>query len=542
MPLNVMSQLLTHREGEVAKHPLSHYSGDRVRSALAHFLVGKFATAALAFATLIVLLRGLSIPEYGAYVGLMAARGVMNMLSSLGLDGMSARFIPELRMKATESALLRAMFGILMIWLGALASTGLILWLTPSALLATLNLGPWASDMPLFLSLVIIGGISNFASGMLNSLLLQRISQVSNLISTLARLLFVAIPMWRGNLELSDALVAELVGSAVALILALFFLLMYFLKQGKSDDGQQSISRGMLARMCKFAVLNYSAQILRQAQGPYGLRIAVASILGISASAQFGFVMSLADTIQRYLPTTLLATVIRPVLISRYVANGGFAQVNRFASVLFKINLMLVAPALVLTVVQGSALAQILGGEKYADVRWLLPAGFALLITFSHTAIVSLIADTVERNALQLWGGLFAITGLVIGIALTLPLGIFGIILGTWIGSVAYNSFAVRYLRRQGLPYQVDAVAAIRLVTAAAIGIGIPSMVGQYASPIFGLAISLIGGVVLYLYLTRLAHPFDASDLAILRQVITGRLQWVLDVLSARQDVHRTSC
>ena len=168
------------------------YGNARVRTALAHFLVGRAATALLAFATLLLLVRVLPVAEYGAFVGLMAARGVLGLLASLGLDGMSARFLPELRIRGEEAALARVTAGILATWSLVLAAMGVGFWLAPAALLVPLHLESWAAVAPLFAALVVVGGVANFAGGLLEALLLQRASQAAAFAASLTRLAFLA--------------------------------------------------------------------------------------------------------------------------------------------------------------------------------------------------------------------------------------------------------------------------------------------------------------------------------------------------------------
>jgi O-antigen/teichoic acid export membrane protein len=507
--------------------PTNHYSHDKVRSAVGYFLVGKMAAGLLAFATLILLVRFMTVSEYGAYVGLIAARGILSMLASLGLDGMAARFLPEFRITSADSTLSTVTIGVVATWMLTLGLIGLVIWLSPVGLLSVLHLEDWASLGPMFASLIVVGGLANFSAGILEALLLQKSAQLAATLSSTARLASLVTPVLQGHVQLADALLAELIGNATMLALTLMTLVAYFATPRSHPDARAPADRTAILRMGRFSAMNYGGQIVRQAQGPHGLRVAVASTLGTAASAQFGFVMSLADTLQRYLPTVLLAGVIRPVLVSRHIGSGGFDTVNRFASLLFKVNLLIVAPALALTVVHGADLVSLLGGDKYYDARWLLPAAFTLLLSFSHSVIISLVANTIEENGLQLWGGGIAVAGLGLGIwlAILLPVGAYGIIAGTLAGSLLYNFFSVRYLRARGYPYAIDWLTAARILFAAAASTGMARLAGvEVDSSIISLTITLLAGGASYVAILRRLRPFDAIDQTHLAQVLPGRL------------------
>jgi O-antigen/teichoic acid export membrane protein len=509
----------------------AHYSSAILRTALAHFLLGKFASAALSFATLLLLLRSLSVEDYGTYVTLIAIQGVAVLLSSLGLDSAIDRYMPELRLTHSEGHLRMAVLVALLLRLLVLLVVLAILLGLSQWLIVSFGKGEWGELFPLLLVMVLVGGLFNFSSNILDTLLLQKSSQLSGFAYVFIRLAVLLTAVFYTKLQVEMVIYAEIVSTTIALCMSLLALIGYFLRSPKRAEVGRLFDKSMTRRILTFSCLNYGARLLSQTQGPHGLRLMVTYLLGIGATAKFGFIMSLSDLLERYLPTTLLARLIRPVFVTRYTTHRDFSQINAFASLLAKINLLVVAPAVMLAIVYGPYIIQLMAGEKYSGTEWLLVMALILLVPNSQKVVIGLVANTLEKNAMQFAGGIFSVLGLCLGILLGLEFGLYGILAGAISAAIAYNIYSVDYLRRQGYPYTSDMRGAAKIIFASVVGIlgaGLISL-ADVSSPI--VLLSALLGVGLYWFLVRMLNSFGAKDRELLAQVMPKKLRWALKLL-----------
>lgn len=521
------------RDKSLVSAQQTHYSSALLRIALRHFLLGKFASASLSIATLLILLRSLSIEDYGTYVTLIAIQGVAILLSSLGLDSAIDRYMPELRLTHGERQLRTAVMVALLLRLLVLAavlgvSWGLSHWLAPF-----FGDGDWGELLPLLMMIILLGGLFNFSTNILDTLLLQKSSQLSGLAYTFIRLAVVLAAMSYTALDVEKVLYAEVISTAFALFMALAALSGYFLKTPAQTETTALFDRAMRWRILRFSGLNYGARLLGQTQGPHGLRLIVSYLLGVGAAAKFGFVMSLADILERYLPTTLLARLIRPIFVTRYTTRRDFLQINAFASLLVKINLVILAPVLMLAVVYGADVVLIIGGQRYAGTEWLLVLALVLLIPNSQKVVIGLVANTLEKNVVQFAGGMFSVMGLALGILLGLEFGLYGVVAAAIFAAIAYNAYSIYYLKEQGYRYSSDVRGAAKIVLASVLGICGAGLFTLMNNSLPTLLLSSLLGIVLYALLLRMLDPFGARDRELLDQVIPKRLGWALKLLGS---------
>ncbi|MDP1535439.1 MAG: oligosaccharide flippase family protein, partial [Rubrivivax sp.] len=70
-----------------------------------HFLTGKAVSGMLTLIILLLLVRVLTVEEYGIYVILVAGMELLLAVTSLGLPWTVARYLPEFRLRASGKML-----------------------------------------------------------------------------------------------------------------------------------------------------------------------------------------------------------------------------------------------------------------------------------------------------------------------------------------------------------------------------------------------------------------------------------------------------
>jgi len=517
---------------------VAQYSAERVRRALLHFLVGKAGTAIASFVFVIVCARALSVEDYGKYVVLLGALAASTTLISLGLEALAERFLPEIILSRAESVR-EFIAKIFLVRLGALLALAVGVTLIHEPLFRFLNVIEWGGELGAILSLLILFGLFRLILSVLDCTLHQKQSQVTSVILIAIKITSFYLIFTYVRTDFNSILYAELAGYVGAVFFAVYALKVSVLgnandwvaqlstrnaDKGRCDHASQPLHR----RMRRFAQYNYSAQVLLELQGPTGLRVLAGIVAGPASAAGFGVVLQVAELVQRYLPTTLLIRLIRPVFVSRYVETKRFETLNGFATILIKFNLLVLAPLVMMAIAIGSDAVEQIAGAKYNNLGGMLSLALLLVVTLSHTAIISLIANTMEMNFLQLQGGVFALFGTALGVWLSGPLGVSALFVGAVGFGVAYNVFAVWRLRQLGHKYVQDRTSIIRIWCVS--GVLFLPLFGLkgFGVPVVALMFAAVGVGAVYLTCLKWMMKFSESEMGNIAKVLPARFVGIL--------------
>jgi O-antigen/teichoic acid export membrane protein len=431
-----------------------HYDKAAVRASLLHFLLGKAFNAVVSVVTLVALARWLSTGDYGSYIALVALQATLLAVSNLGIETTAERFLPEFRTRYDDAQLLGFVLGSVMTRFGTLAvMAGIGMW-AAGPLTSLVGLPALQGVLRIWLLAVACYGALSFACVLLEAMLKQKQAQACMSVYLGSKLaLIIGLHMgWRIDLELLVA--CEVVAGLGAGVLAITLLTRHFHRSGL--QGGWSLVLENRDRLRRFAGFNYAAQCMFQLFSADMLKLLVTRLVGVAGSASYGFAASLADMVQRYLPATLLQRMIKPVFVSRYVKSGDFNDLNQLARIILKLNLLILVPAIALATVYGAELLGLLTQGKYTNGHWLFVGALCLLIPSSHQAILSLLAGTLERNAMQLYAGTCSGIGFPVAYALISRMGPIGAVAAAALSALVYNTIATLYLRRAGYDYRPD--------------------------------------------------------------------------------------
>ncbi len=339
------------------------YSGKRFRQAIQHFLLGKTAQAIASFIFTLWLVRLLVPADYGTYMVLWGMVEMMVPLSSLGMLEAVRRFLPELAARGAPGALecfVRWMtlvrLAIMVAWAMLIAAfwSDITIWMgfsTPHQDTTILAVG---------LIVTVIG--YRYASEMLECLLEQRWSQLVHTFMPLGRLAGLIVLVVVDNLTLERILWVDLIVSLSCFLLAEFFLIRKLrILPGTGDfriDARKIVD--FSGHMAGFNLLNAISSA-------GALRILVARTLGIEAAGIFAFLQQIVMFIGRYLPANLLFNIIRPMLISRYVA-GDVNVVKQGMALLWKSNLIIISAYMAMIGIAGDELMLLASNGQFPDI------------------------------------------------------------------------------------------------------------------------------------------------------------------------------
>lgn len=486
------------------------FSLGRFRRAFRYFLIGRLAQAVSTLVLTLVLVRVLDDRSYGTYMVVWGLIELAVPLTSLGLLPAAQRLLPELASHGSVGEVAR--------FVRMLVRLRVSLVIVVCAALAA----GWSSVSGWFDLSVIDerGGIAvatliaanvllRFAAELLESLLEQRASQTIRALLPLARLAVVGGLWVLDELTLENLILGELACSLILWIAAEIALRRCV--RGLSPKGD----RVLVAREFWTFVWHMSGVQLLNATANVGtIRVVVARALGVEAAGHFAFLQQLLMIAQRYMPSTLLANLIRPMLIDRH-ATAQNDEVQTAFGLLWKINLMLAWPLLPAAWLSGSALVMLLSGGRVADAGLTL-AWLALgLSAMAQNQIIVMAMQVYRYTALARRISVFAVAAPLL-VWLGAAHGLAGAAGGFAAALMLRSSVGLWALRRQPLSATLDWRGVWRfsaaLVTSALIAAAVRPVAGDLIAGALMLLLVVVG--------TRLLPPLRRNEMAMVERAL----------------------
>jgi O-antigen/teichoic acid export membrane protein len=504
----------------MSAHP---YSAAALRRGAWQFLSGKAVSGLLTFAILLVLVRLLPVAEYGAYVSLIAAAELAYALGGLGLPWAAARFLPDARLHAPAADTRRLALRLLGWQVGILSALAVLAGLTFDFALSWLELNILPAAALAWAGLILAEGCGRFLrEGLMGPLLQQGAVRASLVLRQFLFLALLGLMAAGGGTRLVDVLLAELAVSALAALVALAGLLRH-LRGLPAPTSVNDWQPPTIRDLWRVAVPMYGGHLLTLAYSPQVFLLLLQRHAGAEAAAVFGFLRTLFEQAGRYLPATLLFSLVRPKLVASYVSGGGMAALSRNANLAGKLSLTVLLPGVAFAFVAGEPLVALLSGGKFAHTG-LLFFGFMLaLVPFSQRQLLETVAVTAGRPGLCTLG---AALGLV-----TLPLMLWLLLLGAgpWAGVAALGlghlifvlTVAIGLAR---LDYQPDDGGLLRLGLATAISLLAAAALPRFAQVWLDLVLTVLVAGLVFVVASWWLKAWDDHDLARLNQMLGRRL------------------
>jgi O-antigen/teichoic acid export membrane protein len=377
----------------------------------------------------IVLVRALSEQSFGVLNLLYAVIPVVSTVASLGLEQTLRRFQPEyLRLGNVAAAawLLR------IVTVARLASTALLLALVLLAwnLVAPLfQLGAYRADFLLFSVLVLFyfqGRILEFAAA---SHMLHRFSVGSTALLSIVKLLAYLILIWRHELTLRGAILADTIayGLAYAFLVTVYH---YNTREQSLPAGYKlpSSERRRLWRYALFNNFNDAGAILLYVQTD---NLFIAALINPIAVGAYSFYTRLNAMVSNLTPMRLFETVVQPLFFA-IPPEDAATRVPRYFTLLLNCSLIVQLPIIAYATAYHREIVAVLFAGKFQDVSWLMPVIVAFGTTSNVVAIpVTCVAQYEEKAATILLSQAFGIYQIVAMIALVSFMGLYGAAIAT---------------------------------------------------------------------------------------------------------------
>ncbi len=343
------------------------YSGKRFRQAIQHFLLGKTAQVIASFIFTLWLVRLLVPADYGTYMVLWGMVEMMLPLSSLGMLEAARRFLPELAARGAPGALQCFVRWMTLVRLAIMVAWAILIAAFWSDIAAWMGFSAPHQDTTLIaVGLIVTVMGYRYASEMLECLLEQRWSQIVLAFMPLGRLAGLIVLVVVDNLTLERLLWVDLIVSLSCFLLAEVFLISKLRKLSGTGDFRIGVRK-----IVSFSWHMAGVNLLYAVSSAGATRILVARTLGLEAAGIFAFLQQLLMFIGRYLPASLLSNIIRPMLISRYVA-GDADVVKQGMALLWKSNLLIITAYMAMISIAGDELILLASSGQFSDTGMIM--------------------------------------------------------------------------------------------------------------------------------------------------------------------------
>ncbi|MDO9139856.1 MAG: hypothetical protein Q7U38_05970 [Methylobacter sp.] len=431
------------------------YSGKHLRRNAWQFLTGKAASALLTFLILLWLVRLLKVDEYGVYVTLVAEMELGIALAGIGLSWLSGRYLPEYRLHAPGRALAKLCYQLLLWQALALLTFIALLFALLDNYLTWAELTRFYTPTLVYLGVLLIEGLGRFLrEALLVPLTLQGAARWSMILRQSCFLSLIAGLDHLGLSTLLPIVWMELAASMLGLILA-FGLLRRHLNSLYAGTGQLNWLPPPLSAQWRVAIRMYLNHLLTLTYSPQVFTTLIQYTVGLEAAALFGFLRNLQEQAGRYLPSTLMLSIIMPKLVASFVSGGGPAELNRNANLAGKLSLFTLMPLVALSALAGDPLVSLLSGGRFTNSGWLLLGFMVALIPLSQRVLIESVAVISGHANLCVWA---ATSGLLIlpcwflfdwGKSVWMPIGAIGL------GHLLFNIIVVANLSKR-IKYKID--------------------------------------------------------------------------------------
>jgi len=453
---------------------LEKATGQRVKQSVVAMFVARPISAVGGLLILVVLSRALSKSDYGLYFGLWAAAEILILASSLGLVQAVQRYVSAVEL--TDGRLLPRgpvfqLLGWRIVTMLLAAGGAVIAFNFVMSIAGVPSLGMGAA---LIFGAIVFGeGTARFLEAIFDSMLSQRRSQATLVGRTVFRLFGYLYFLAFDTLSLLTVLYVEVVVVLLAATVGLAFLGRLYmgadqLKKTKSPEEYN------YARILRFVLPAFLAELVGLAYGPDVLKIALTKTTGVEAVALFGFAYSLAAVMLRYMPASLFAGVFRPIFVAASTKPDGDALLSDLFNLVVKVNWIVILPIFCVLFSASSVLLSAVTGGKYADVDVVLMILVGGLLPMALHLTLLLYCLARENSVYPLVSTGFAVCGLPLGLALSTWFGAEGMALALGMSEVIWTAACLFFLQRIARDaIRLDWGGFARMTVAAALAISI---------------------------------------------------------------------
>lgn len=501
------------------------YGKDRIKKGLLHFLLGKAFSSLASFFAMILVIRSLSVEDFGAYSVLIAFVEILTALSGFGFAHVLMRYVPELYLQHFRLAL-RGLIISAVTWRSCLLVTASILaFIFSENLVPLVGLSNQVLAFEVFLLVVVLRSTTYFLSQILESTLHQGPNQLAFSIGALSRLLGMGYLLLHGRTDLLDVIWVEALSDGLSLLVVFIGVLLVVGQQNKTDshEGDRNWLHDNFSKLARFAMSGYAQNLAILPYGGPSNRLLAGHFLGSVPLANFGIAQSLYEYVKRYLPAQLLIGMIRPIVIARYCESRDFSVAANICNRVFQINILLIGWIFSMLIASGVEVFQWISAGKYGlNAAILFGLMLAVLLLETQRQQLELLCQTVEQYKQLIPSNFLLSSSLLLSILLIPFYGAIAIPVVSILGLIVANFFVKWRLKLNGYIFRHDWPFTIKIIVLVLVSggfgyvvknIGMPWWIALLSAALAYLMVSFFLGIRVALSFARTLTRSDKSTI-----------------------------
>lgn len=468
-------------------------------------VIGFFVT------TLIV--RKLSVEEFGVYSVLFSLIGLVGAIASFGIQDVFRRFLPE-SLQNHNFGLIKHIvnYGLIIRLLLSVAVVVFIM-LFSSDVGRILKVENFSSYFAVFGIAIIAYLESGLLTTALNSIFLHKYSAIANLVYVFFRagLAFFVLDAGYG---VSGLLWVEAISWTFWAVVQWFFYYGFFAAKHSSVINEKI----PVKRFAKYGGMSSLNDIGSNVLGVSTDFLIITAYLGPAAVALYAFSDRVIKMITNMLPHVVLADVIRPSFFSRYAQSGDVKDIEKMFNLVLKISAITIVPIVFVIFALSETFISIVFKSEYIDAGSIL----SLLAVFSAINIFAyptgLVLQTFEKVNIILYSKIFAVANILISIAVVKQYGVIGVVLSTCFCTFFKNYYCYYYMKKV-CEINVSWMSIFKIVINSLLLFISLLLLKDFISDIFSLAAAVLITGIIYYFATRFNSPFSSDERKFINRV-----------------------
>jgi len=401
----------------------------KIRKSTIFVSFGKIFEQVLNIAITWILIRFLSVNEFGIYNLFLGIATYLAIFSSMGLRPAFSRFLPEFYQKKEFSKflwtvktgqILRSILFLFVI---------LVIFIFYEPIGSFLKIRDYREYFLIFVSGYFFLLHARLLQHVLESLFLHQYLVYSNVLYLFLRFLFLISLIFIG-FDLKSVLIIDIISSSFFAGILFLFYHRKGVTQLKNTKFSNSFSRKKLFkrifRYGGFSAFNDIGKNFLDISTDFLL---ISFFLGSPAVGYYAFSARVGRLVSRWLPSRMLKTVITPAFFAKYTASGDKKDLNIMFTFLSKLNAFFFFPVFTLMIVFGKEIIEYVFDPKYLD------SYAVMVVLFLHYILLvfpmALPLQAIEKPELILIAKVASIYNFILAIILLKFWGILGVAIAT---------------------------------------------------------------------------------------------------------------
>lgn len=471
-------------------------------------------------ALIVILARLLDKPAYSAYIAFQAIIGILEVITTFGIQRVLFRYLPELRATGNHLAAYRLLANGMLIRSIVVTPLFIVAAIFSDQIAAKLNIGEFAYLLPWYMLFGYVRIAAGWLSQCIESFLWQKESQYTMAAGGIATLVVLAFFILTGDLQLVDVVIAESIGAVLSMVMLLYFWYARWSTDPDRHEGTTTWWQENRSRAIRFGAWGFALQQSRLLYGSSPNRLLLAYFLPGAQLATFGLADHMYRIANRFMPATTFSSMVRPIAMARYAATNDFREVVRISDLTYRLNLLLLVPPIVVMFLVGEPIFSWISDGKYGPAGPLF-AGFLILMVAEGTrTIVELLITALEKNNMFFWTNLVQSASLLLAIPLIPSLGAWSVIVANVLGTILANTIVITRIRREGYDFKVSLKQIFVILFYGAVSAAVGAAALQLSGSVIVTTIAIL---VSFAAACLLKPPFLQSEIELFRSLLQKR-------------------